>query len=226
MLHCSYSWNLNISFLQGLVVNFFVTDYILYHLINEIYRNKIFKRNVKRWLSSILTSQHGCQSIVFMKYRLICSKAKDKRSVSLRLTANEEAKLNFQKEIIAWCMTHPKIVERIQLEYMVSSLSTLGGAHSAMGEFYEQHSIKAGVVSVQQYAVALKMNNPILKARCKIYFAQSLMQRGRLKQAAKIIRSEYEVAKDLPGDFELVRTCCLAAWSRYQYLRTLKNNYQ
>ena len=46
----------------------------------------------------------------------------------------------------------------------------------------------AGVISVQQLALATDMRDPLLAAQCRIFAAYSLLQRGRLKPAAKIIK--------------------------------------
>ncbi|XP_047145083.1 uncharacterized protein LOC101241757 isoform X3 [Hydra vulgaris] len=121
--------------------------------------------------------------------------------------------------IVSWRLFHPLLVARIQLEYICACLSTLGGAHSSLGDFSEKHSYKAALVSQQQYVVAKKMNDPILMHRCRIYYAHSLLQRGELKKAAKIIRSVYCEAKSSKTDVELVLTCCRAAWSKFKYLR-------
>ena len=46
----------------------------------------------------------------------------------------------------------------------------------------------AGVISGQQLSLAVGMRDPLLATRCKLYLAYSLLQQGRLKQAAQIIR--------------------------------------
>ena len=152
----------------------------------------------------------------------------DRNTTQFKMVTSKTEKLNFQKEVYCWRLLHPIIVERLQLEYMVASLSTLGGAYSAMGDFYDEHSVKAALVSRRQYAVASKMKNEVLKSRSKIYFAHSLMQRGRLKAGARLIREEYLLARDMvrggKDEFELVVTCCVAGWNRYKYLLSLRKH--
>lgn len=53
--------------------------------------------------------------------------------------------------------------------------------------FYFQ-SEKAGQISRHQLLVAMRLGNPILAAQCKVFAAMSLIQRGRLKMASKVIR--------------------------------------
>ena len=221
IMQCTCTWNIT-TYLSDISITFFVTDQILFHFIREIQRSKAFGRGVKRWLH-LLCSNQKYQSN-FKDTMLISSSTCDIYNTVIRfkMVANKEAKINLQKEIFCWCLLHPMIVNRIQLAYMVSSLSTLGGAYAAMGDFYEHHSIKAGLLSMQQYIVATKVNDPILRSRCKIYFARSLLQQGKLKAAAKIICNEYKMAKKSSEDFALVLRCCIAAWSRYKYLYSLR----
>ena len=47
---------------------------------------------------------------------------------------------------------------------------------------------KAGAISLQQLALATGMEDPLLAAQCRMFAAYSLLQRGRLKEASKIIR--------------------------------------
>ena len=49
-------------------------------------------------------------------------------------------------------------------------------------------AVQAGLVSQQQLALALIMGDPLLVARCKLFLAFSLLQQGRVKRAARIIR--------------------------------------
>lgn len=52
-------------------------------------------------------------------------------------------------------------------------------------------SEKAGQISYQQLLVAIRLGNPILAAQCKVFAALSLIQRGKFKLAARIIRFVY-----------------------------------
>ncbi|XP_062511101.1 uncharacterized protein LOC134186999 isoform X2 [Corticium candelabrum] len=70
------------------------------------------------------------------------------------------------------------VVTRLQLETVFAWLSTLGGAHSSLGEKFVEHAHHAGVLSKKQLLLALRLGDPILSAQCKLYYAFSLMQKG------------------------------------------------
>ena len=55
------------------------------------------------------------------------------------LKATEPIRLRMNKDILWWCKLHPLIVNRMQLEYIMACLSTLGGAHSSLGDFSQHH---------------------------------------------------------------------------------------
>lgn len=47
---------------------------------------------------------------------------------------------------------------------------------------------QAGVISERQLTLASEMGDLTLASQCRLYIASSLLQRGRLRSAAKIIR--------------------------------------
>ena len=53
---------------------------------------------------------------------------------------------------------------------------------------YLLQSEKACQISQHQLVVALRLRNPVLAAQCKVFAAVSLIQRGQLKLASRIIR--------------------------------------
>lgn len=53
---------------------------------------------------------------------------------------------------------------------------------------YFFQSEKACQISQHQLIVALRLRNPVLAAQCKVFAALSLIQRGQLKLASRIIR--------------------------------------
>ncbi|KAM7433951.1 hypothetical protein ABFA07_015882 [Porites harrisoni] len=110
------------------------------------------------------------------------------------------------------------LVEYMQLQDVMAWLSTLGGAYSAMGEHFCSYSEKAGQISQHQLLVAMRLGNPILAAQCKVFAAMSLIQRGRLKMASKVIREQYHLALNGLKDEKLLSSC-KAAWIRIQYIR-------
>jgi hypothetical protein len=108
-----------------------------------------------------------------------------------------------------------------RLRMLMAWCSTLGGAHSQLGESLAEHAARAGVLSLRQLALATDMEDPLLAAKCKIFAAYSLLQRGKLKSASKIIKQQYHYAtgEAVTRDEKLV-CMCRAAWAR---LRTLQH---
>ncbi|XP_054728755.1 uncharacterized protein F58A4.6 [Anastrepha obliqua] len=107
--------------------------------------------------------------------------------------------------------------ERIEVEYLMSWLSTLGGGFSALGEQFSRCADVAGKISLRQLHIGLRLGDPFLQARCKLYYSISLIQTGRLRQAKYIIREQYKFAmkqKELDG--RLVKMC-QGIWLRLQY---------
>lgn len=116
-----------------------------------------------------------------------------------------------------------ELVEYVQLQDVMAWLSTLGGAYSAMGDHLCSYSEKAGQISKHQLLVALRLGNPILAAQCKVFAAFSLIQRGQLKLAAKIIREQYALAtSDGVGRDGKLISSCKAAWHKIQYMKKQK----
>lgn len=115
------------------------------------------------------------------------------------------------------------IQEHIQLERLMCWLSTLGGGYSSLGDQYEGCAETAGKISLQQLSIGLRLGNPLLQARCKLYYSISLIQRGQLRQAKKLIRAQYEIASGELKDQRLLKMC-LGIWQRlcYEYSQRQK----
>jgi len=125
---------------------------------------------------------------------------------------------------------------KIECDYMMSWLSTLGGGFSALGEQFSNcvnYSIidwfrlmlyilflkaeVAGKISLKQLKIGLRLGDPFLQARCKLYYSISLIQIGRLRAAKKIIRQQYAFAlRHKKYDLRLVRMC-EGIWIKLQY---------
>ncbi|XP_064537110.1 uncharacterized protein F58A4.6 [Drosophila montana] len=109
------------------------------------------------------------------------------------------------------------IWEHIEVEHLMSWLSTLGGGFSALGEQFERCAQTAGKISLQQLTIGLRLGDPFLQARCKLYYSISLIQRGQLRQAKRMIRAQYRFAKQHEEhDHRLVRMC-LGIWLRLRF---------
>ncbi|XP_050443206.1 uncharacterized protein LOC126847154 [Adelges cooleyi] len=117
-----------------------------------------------------------------------------------------------------WCEMYEKTnLEYRELEDIMAWLSTLGGAFSSLGDKTEQCAIVAGKISLQQLQIAIKIGDPLIAARCQLYVAISLMQRGQFKTARRIIKKQYLFVKShLVVDERLVKMCC-GIWTKLRY---------
>ncbi|XP_057309962.1 uncharacterized protein F58A4.6-like [Hydractinia symbiolongicarpus] len=198
-----------------LYITLSVSDQFLFLFKLEILNSSRFRQGFLHWI--LVDGKKTKDSLCIVQ-----SNEDQQDNIVVKVLANKEAKLSFSKEYLWWRLLHPLLVQKIQLEYMMACLSTLGGAHSSLGDVSKKHAERAGEISAQQYIVAIKLNDSVTKSRCKLFLAHSLMQRGRLKLASNIIRSEYNTAKVARSVSTLLITCCLAAWSKLKYLYTLK----
>ncbi|XP_030755089.1 uncharacterized protein F58A4.6 [Sitophilus oryzae] len=109
------------------------------------------------------------------------------------------------------------IREKCELDHALSWLSTLGGAFSALGDYFEKCADTAGKISVNQLKLAIRLGDPNIASRCRLYLSLSLIQKKKYKLAAKIIEAEYVTSKcAIIVDERLVRMC-KGIWSKLQY---------
>nr|XP_012232880.1 PREDICTED: uncharacterized protein F58A4.6 isoform X2 [Linepithema humile] len=107
------------------------------------------------------------------------------------------------------------VLERQEADHAMSWLSTLGGAFSALGEEFEHCAKMAGKISVRQFELALRLDNPLLVARCRLYSALSLIQRGCFTTPQHMIRRIYKFAlreKDVR-----LQNMCQGVWAKLQH---------
>ncbi|KAL6441363.1 hypothetical protein ACFW04_003534 [Cataglyphis niger] len=110
------------------------------------------------------------------------------------------------------------VLEKQEADCAMSWLSTLGGAFSALGEEFEHCAKMAGKISVRQFELALRLDNPLLVARCRLYSALSLIQRGCFTTPKYMIQRIYKFAlreKDVR-----LQNMCLGVWAK------LRHNYK
>lgn len=105
----------------------------------------------------------------------------------------------------------------------MSWLSTLGGAFSALGDFFDQAAERAGRISFYQLKLAIKSGDPSIIARSKLYYSISLIQKGNFREAKRIILNQYEHAKEEfnAGDPRLYKMCH-GIWLKLQYTHQMK----
>lgn len=105
--------------------------------------------------------------------------------------------------------------EQLEVDHMMSWLSTLGGAFSALGDYFERSSEIAGKISMQQLRLAARSGDPGIVSRCLLYFSISLIQKHKFKLAQRIVRCQFEFATQ-HEDVRL-RKMCYGIWSKLQY---------
>lgn len=76
-------------------------------------------------------------------------------------------------------------------------------------------------MSITQLRIAMKLGDPGIQSRCRLYAAISLLQRGYLKSCRDIVKSEYQYAKSIAESDPRLRRMCLGVWSKLQYHWTL-----
>ncbi|KAH8871243.1 hypothetical protein EWB00_008251 [Schistosoma japonicum] len=121
-----------------------------------------------------------------------------------------------------WKVVSSRLVKAIVIEESMAWLSTLGGGYSSLGDQSDYAASLAGTVSLFQMSLALEINSPILLAKSQLWFAQSLMQMGFLKNSAMILRRMYVIWKplmrpDLPSDMRIDHMA-LGLWARLRHL--------
>lgn len=73
----------------------------------------------------------------------------------------------------------------------------------------------AGKISLRQFKLALRLGNPLLVARCKLYSALSLIQRGQFRTPQYMIKKIYKFA--LEEKDERLQNMCHGIWAKLQY---------
>ncbi|CAO1383259.1 unnamed protein product [Diamesa hyperborea] len=107
------------------------------------------------------------------------------------------------------------IWEDLELDYMFSWFSTLGGAFSALGDYKGSAADTAGKISLHQMRIAVRLGNPAILARCKLYLSISLIQKEHFKLAKYIIKDQHRIA--IETDDTRLRRMCLGIWSKLQW---------
>ncbi|GAV05442.1 hypothetical protein RvY_15576 [Ramazzottius varieornatus] len=96
----------------------------------------------------------------------------------------------WENRIWTLCMWNELVKEHL------AWLSTLGGAFSALGKIgFKAFAERAGKISISQLRLALRLGDPILSSRSRIYFALSLIQQRSFRMARRILRNERRFAR-------------------------------
>lgn len=150
------------------------------------------------------------------------------RCYEFHLVVNYSLKVAFVIEIsaknckptvnYAWCGRMLSLVrKREQLEETMAWLSTLGGGFSALGDYFTTFSEKAGCLSMTQLRVAIEMGDPIMAAKCRLFYALSLMQRDMLRTSKTIIRMVYNFATHFKIRDQKLLDMCHGMWNKLRF---------
>ncbi|XP_015176821.1 PREDICTED: uncharacterized protein LOC107066579 [Polistes dominula] len=173
--------------------NAYLASLFVHYLIkSDIYRKAALQVLLERF--SLMTHNQDCVYLFLMKLRTPKKQFLD-------------YKWNERINILA--------LEAREIDFAMSWLSTLGGAFSSLGEKSQHCAQMAGNISVKQYQLAMRLGNPLLVARCKLYAALSLIQQGYFKIPIHLIRNVYKLALD-QKDTRL-QNMCQGIWAKLQY---------
>lgn len=78
----------------------------------------------------------------------------------------------------------------------------------------------AGKISVQQFKLSMRLGDPQLVARCKLYASLSLLQQGYLKVCEHMVKEIFCFAVD-EKDIRLQRMC-QGVWAKLKYYYSQK----
>ncbi|PNF36987.1 hypothetical protein B7P43_G08043 [Cryptotermes secundus] len=183
------------------VQKLYINGYLLSLFVKTLQRSEVYRRSVVKHFKECIgkTGRISHPSgIIKVNMKLVCP----------------------HKHIIdfSWNERIEKLVlQRRELDNAMSWLSTLGGAFSALGEEFKHCAEIAGRISVKQFNIALSLGDPTIVARCKLYLALSLVQRGHLVPARRIIEQQYYLACSAPVlDTQLI-SICLGIWAKLKY---------
>ncbi|KAG0715135.1 hypothetical protein GWK47_012650 [Chionoecetes opilio] len=115
------------------------------------------------------------------------------------------------------------VQERQHLDTMMSWLSTLGGACSALGDQMAGFAERAWAISVQQMEICLRLGDPNMVSRCRLYAAISLIQQCKFKVAARLIKREYLWVHTFPPEVRDTRlvNMCHGIWTKLRHERKI-----
>ncbi|XP_014675404.1 PREDICTED: uncharacterized protein F58A4.6-like isoform X2 [Priapulus caudatus] len=108
------------------------------------------------------------------------------------------------------------VQKKRSLDETMAWLSTLGGAYSALGDYYKACAVIAGQLSMRQLRIAVEMGDDVTCARCMVYLAISCMQQWKLRQARDIVRRQWKLGKRM-HDRQL-SAMCIGVWSRLRFV--------
>ncbi|GMR42178.1 hypothetical protein PMAYCL1PPCAC_12373, partial [Pristionchus mayeri] len=83
---------------------------------------------------------------------------------------------------------HSLFIKYLELEKTLWTLSTLGGAYSALADYDREHTSRVRDISLYQLAIAREMGDPVTETRCCLYLALAEAQEGKIGEAKRVVR--------------------------------------
>ncbi|KAM7348043.1 uncharacterized protein F58A4.6 [Cochliomyia hominivorax] len=207
--------NNNISKIYNLEILQTISEAIKCPNVKLPVENRVMKR-LKWNIDGIKFFYLNKELLNFLEYRKVLNTQLTSRGVQLLWLQIVQP----ERDIIDWKwnrMLAVKLWEKIETDYLMSWLSTLGGAFSALGEQFSKCADMAGKISKKQLTIGIRLGDPFLQSRCKLFYSISLIQTGRLRLAKYIIRQQYAFARSHAEiDARLVKMC-KGIWLKLQY---------
>ncbi|XP_045454280.1 uncharacterized protein LOC123663656 [Melitaea cinxia] len=172
------------------------TALFLQPFLKECLNSEVYRTNVLRNLKKL--SSHPNSGTLFLKLIL---EPPDKEVIDYAW--------NYRMSLLIWT--------RVEVENAFSWLSTLGGAYSALGDYFEHCAEEAGKISMRQYALSKMLGDDSLAARSKLYSAIAYAQKGKLKLAKYLVKNIAKYARE-SNDRRLNRMC-QGVWVKLKYLQ-------
>ncbi|KAF8359842.1 hypothetical protein PRIPAC_94837 [Pristionchus pacificus] len=97
-------------------------------------------------------------------------------------TPSEPIVLSWERRI------HSLLKKYLELEKTLWTLSTLGGAYSALADYDSVHTCTVREISLYQLAIARELGDPVTEAKCCLYLALSEAQQGKMEEAKRVVR--------------------------------------
>lgn len=102
---------------------------------------------------------------------------------------------------MSWCRRMWSVFSKAHLIAVTSTYySVLGGAYCSLGKSNTKYSYKAGLLAMEQIKLAQRLKDPILECKCWLYYAEDLIQLGKLKEAQRIITLQRKFVDSLQED--------------------------
>ena len=84
-----------------------------------------------------------------------------------------------------------------------------------MKRIYSWQAKVAGKISMEQFKLSMRLGDPQLVGRCRLYAALSLLQQGCLKASKQLIKNIFKFAID-EKDVRLQKMC-QGVWAKLKY---------